>query len=216
MTLRRKPPSAQQAPKAPTRKPKKAVAKPLTGTALMREKFVREYLRDNNGTQAAIRAGYSPRTAKQMGSQLLTRVDISRAVAAQQEKLLKPITDRYLVNAERITRELALLGFSNMGDYGHVDDEGEFRINLANTDRDALAAIHTIKTKRTIRTIGDIDIEETATELRLAPKREALVDLGKVIGLFKDGVDATMQVRFFVQLGTGPTFEPYPDEEQAA
>ena len=43
--------------------------------------FINEYLIDLNATQAAIRAGYSPRTAKQQASRLLTNVDVAAAVA---------------------------------------------------------------------------------------------------------------------------------------
>ena len=42
--------------------------------------FVREYLVDLNATQAAIRAGYSKRTAKSQGQRLLTNVDVQRAI----------------------------------------------------------------------------------------------------------------------------------------
>ena len=38
--------------------------------------FVREYSKDSNATKAAIKAGYSPHTARQQGSRLLTNVDI--------------------------------------------------------------------------------------------------------------------------------------------
>lgn len=44
--------------------------------------FVAEYLIDLNATQAAIRAGYSERTARQQGDRLLTNVDIALAVQA--------------------------------------------------------------------------------------------------------------------------------------
>ena len=46
--------------------------------------FVREYMIDHNGTQAAIRAGYSARTAAMQASRLLTNVNISKAVAKAQ------------------------------------------------------------------------------------------------------------------------------------
>ena len=46
--------------------------------------FVREYLVDLNATQAAIRAGYSERTAYSVGQRLLKNVEIQRAVAAAQ------------------------------------------------------------------------------------------------------------------------------------
>jgi phage terminase small subunit len=50
--------------------------------------FVAEYLKDLNATQAAIRAGYSERTAKQQGQRLLTNVDVAKAVTdAQAERV---------------------------------------------------------------------------------------------------------------------------------
>ena len=44
------------------------------------ERFVAEYLIDLNATQAAIRAGYSVKTAKQAGSENLSKPDIAKAV----------------------------------------------------------------------------------------------------------------------------------------
>lgn len=43
--------------------------------------FVREYLVDLNGTQAAIRAGYSEKTANEQASRLLANVSVREAVA---------------------------------------------------------------------------------------------------------------------------------------
>ena len=45
------------------------------------EAFCREYIIDLNATQAAIRAGYSEKTAKSIGSRLLTNVDIQDFIA---------------------------------------------------------------------------------------------------------------------------------------
>lgn len=47
-------------------------------------RFVEEYLIDLNATQAAIRAGYSERTARQQGQRMLTNVDIAAAITAAQ------------------------------------------------------------------------------------------------------------------------------------
>ena len=44
------------------------------------ERFAREYLLDLNATQAAIRAGYSPKTAYSMGQRLLKNVEVQKAV----------------------------------------------------------------------------------------------------------------------------------------
>lgn len=48
--------------------------------------FIREYLIDLNATQAAIRAGYSPKTARSQGQRLLTNADIQQALEAAQAK----------------------------------------------------------------------------------------------------------------------------------
>jgi phage terminase small subunit len=52
-----------------------------------RARFVEEYLVDLNGTQAAIRAGYSPKTANEQAARLLAKVHISNAVAERQKQL---------------------------------------------------------------------------------------------------------------------------------
>jgi phage terminase small subunit len=51
------------------------------------QRFVEEYLIDLNATQAAIRAGYSDKTACEQGSRLLTNVKVSKAIAEAQKKL---------------------------------------------------------------------------------------------------------------------------------
>jgi phage terminase small subunit len=53
------------------------------------QQFVQEYLLDYNATQAAIRAGYSEKTAKQQGSRLLTYVDVAAAVAELKKERLE-------------------------------------------------------------------------------------------------------------------------------
>lgn len=50
------------------------------------QRFVDEYLIDLNATQAAIRAGYSAKTAQEQGSRLLSNAMIKAAVAAGQQK----------------------------------------------------------------------------------------------------------------------------------
>lgn len=48
--------------------------------------FAEQYLKDFNATQAAIRAGYSPHTAKQQGSRLLTNVDVRARIGELQDE----------------------------------------------------------------------------------------------------------------------------------
>ena len=49
--------------------------------------FVQEYLIDLNATQAAIRAGYSPRTANRTASENLSKPDIKAYIAEQMERI---------------------------------------------------------------------------------------------------------------------------------
>lgn len=51
------------------------------------QRFVDEYLIDRNATQAAIRAGYSARTAEQMGYQLLQKTSVKEAIAKGEAEL---------------------------------------------------------------------------------------------------------------------------------
>ena len=58
----------------------------MAGLRPKQERFVAEYLVDLNATQAAIRAGYSEKTAKAIGSENLTKPDIAKAIEEAQQK----------------------------------------------------------------------------------------------------------------------------------
>lgn len=84
-----------------------ARAAPLTPK---QQRFVQEYLKDHNGTQAAIRTGYSERTAKQQGSGLLTNAHVQAAVRAGQKKVARKnevTVDSLMAELEQ-ARKLAL------------------------------------------------------------------------------------------------------------
>lgn len=51
------------------------------------KRFCDEYLSDCNATQAAIRAGYSPKTAKQIGQENLTKPDLKKYIDEQLEQI---------------------------------------------------------------------------------------------------------------------------------
>lgn len=64
------------------------------------EKFCNEYLIDLNATQAAIRAGYSEKTAQEIGSQNLSKLIISERIAQLREEIKEAteITPEYIIN----------------------------------------------------------------------------------------------------------------------
>jgi phage terminase small subunit len=65
------------------------------------QRFVAEYLIDLNATQAAIRAGYSARTAEQQGHRLLRNAEVTAAVAAARDERAK----RTEITADRVLAE---------------------------------------------------------------------------------------------------------------
>lgn len=56
---------------------------------IKQQKFVAEYVKDLNATQAAIRAGYSENTAKEQGARLLTNANVQTALQTSQDKTAK-------------------------------------------------------------------------------------------------------------------------------
>lgn len=77
---------------------------PLTAK---QQRFVQEYLVDLNATQAAIRAGYSAKTARSIAQENLTKPDIASAIAAAQQKRAL----RVEVTQDRVLQELGRLAF---------------------------------------------------------------------------------------------------------
>jgi hypothetical protein len=89
---------------------KKTTADKAVGLTPKQQRFVQEYLQDHNGTQAAIRTGYSAKTAKQQGSRLLADPRIQAAVRAGQKKVAKKAevtVDSLMAELEQ-ARKLAL------------------------------------------------------------------------------------------------------------
>lgn len=91
-----------------------------TKRELRDERFAREYVIDLNGEQDAIRAGYAPKSAKVTASRLLTKPNVKAIIA----ELAKQQADKLDLKAEKVLRELSLMGFSSMQDYIAIDDGG--------------------------------------------------------------------------------------------
>ena len=72
------------------------------GLTVQQRLFVAEYLKDNNATQAAIRAGYSKKTAYSIGQRLLKKVEIAQAIAQQQ----KASIERTLGSADEVLEKM--------------------------------------------------------------------------------------------------------------
>lgn len=84
----------------------------MPGLTPKQARFVAEYLVDCNATQAAVRAGYSAKTAKVQGSRLLTNAAVRKAVEAKGAKVAAKLE----ITAERIEAELGRYAFAESPD----------------------------------------------------------------------------------------------------
>lgn len=145
------------------------------------KRFCEEYLIDLNATQAAIRAGYSPKSASEIGRQLLEKTGVSREI----QKLMAEQSRRTGVTADRVIRELAKIGFVNAADV--IDDE-DATVRPTASDDDT-ACIQSIKVKTMSSDKGDI----VEREVKLADKTKALELLGRHLGMWNDKITVTQE-----------------------
>lgn len=148
------------------------------------KRFVEEYLIDLNATQACIRAGYSPKNAKQIGSELLdkTRLQIEEALAERSK--------RTGINQDRVIQELARIAFVKITDV--IDADGEIRRDASDDD---LACIESVKIKESDNQFGG----STEREVKLAPKMKALELLGKHMGMWNDKLNVNLNLPVFYE-----------------
>lgn len=151
------------------------------------EMFIAEYLIDLNGTRAAIASGYSAKTAESQASRLLSNVKVAAVIAERQEKRLAKLE----ITAERVLREIALMGFCNMLDYVTIGKDGQADIDFSNLTREQAAAIQEI----TVDTTGGAGDGERRLVLRnkfkLGDKRGSLELLGRHLKLFTDKLEVS-------------------------
>lgn len=149
--------------------------------------FVDEYLIDLNATQAALRAGYSERTAYSQGQRLLKHVEVQQAIQqAQQER-----KQRTQVDADRVLLELSRIAFSDVMEHYEADEFG--RLSLTDTaPSGASAAVASIKRKTRTFTTKEGDTTTThEVEYKVWDKNTALANLGKHLGLFVERHEVT-------------------------
>lgn len=136
-----------------------------------KRRFAEEYLKDLNITQAAIRAGYSPKTAYSSGQRLLKDVEVKALINSRMQKREK----RTEITQDRVLEELAAIGFYDVADYAEVKHGRVILKDTAQIPIEKRAAIAGIKESR------------TGTEVKLSDKLRALELLGRHLGMFDGG-----------------------------
>ncbi len=145
------------------------------------KRFVSEYLIDLNATQAAIRSGYAATAARTLGSRHLSNPEVADAIKAAQAETAA----RLGVTAEKIVREFALLGFSNMLDYIRVQS-GDPVIDMSAITRDQAAAIAEVTSETYVEGRGEDAETVKRTKFKLADKKGSLDSLARHLGMFTD------------------------------
>ena len=144
----------------------------MVGLTPKQRKFVSEYLVDLNATQAAIRAGFSQKTARAQGQRLLTNVYIANAIAAAQKRREK----RTEITQDRVVQELARIAFGNSRSVMSWGPGGLVLRNSNDLNEDEAALVS--------------EVRETTTKdggsmaLKTHDKLKALELLGKHLGMF--------------------------------
>jgi phage terminase small subunit len=149
-------------------------------------RFVDEYLIDLNAKQAAIRAGYSERTAESQGSRLLSHAMVAAEVADRQVER----SQRTGVTQDRVLEELARLAFS---DVRAIFSEGGGLKHPGVLNDGAAAAIGAVEvvTKTIPLGNGEVDVEHTH-KIKMWDKPRALEMLARHLGMFNDKLQVTV------------------------
>jgi phage terminase small subunit len=146
--------------------------------------FVNEYLVDFNATQAAIRAGYSEKTAQAQSSRLLSNVIVSDEIKAH--------LDEKAMSADEVLTRLADMARSDMGDFLDISPMS-FQVDLNKAKELRLTKLIKKVKLHTTTTLSKDGVEtETHTiETELYDAQAALVQLGRYHKLFTDKTDIT-------------------------
>lgn len=160
----------------------------LSGLNAKQRAFCREYLVDRNATQAAIRAGYSERTARTIAAKLLAkdniRAEIARLEAAQNKRLD--------ITADKVKAEIAKIAFVDVS--GFIDSFDGNRLvfkSLGDIPENIRGAIKGIKTNRKpVFADGKVVDYDHEVVVELWSKEKALEMLSKHFNLFEKHQEA--------------------------
>lgn len=158
------------------------------------ERFVREYLIDHNAKAAAKRAEYSPKTAEQIGYELLQKT----SVACKLQQLKAKQAKRLDYSADRVLTELARVALI---DVGKLFDEDGHLLPLKDMPEDARRAISSFE----VETVSPKNGEEFVriSKVKLWSKDRTLEMLGKHHKLFTDVVQHQGELTLRERLAAG-------------
>lgn len=148
-------------------------------------RFVTEYVKDCNATQAAIRAGYSKKTAGQQGEQLLKKPEIRKAVDLRLGKAAEASD----LTVERVLRELSRMAFFDVRKLVNADGSPK---QVQELDDDTAAAIGGLEVLEEFEGSGkDRKFIGYTKKYKIADKNSAIEKAMKHLKLLSDKVELT-------------------------
>jgi phage terminase small subunit len=157
----------------------------MTELTAKQKRFCEEYLIDLNATQAAIRAGYSAKTAHAIGQENLRKPIIEAFIRECQQKQ----SERTQITADMVIQELAKIGFSNITDYLKIEER---EIKLKKKGKGEKIKYNDVTVFRTdqvdkgkMAVVSEIRQTKEGISIKLHDKVKALEDLGKHLGIFE-------------------------------
>jgi phage terminase small subunit len=150
------------------------------------KRFVEEYLLDFNGKWAAIRAGYSPKTAQVQSSRLLSYAKVKEYLDLRSNELSNEIK----LNQLQTLREIKKIALFDSRKFYKEDGSLKNPIELDDYEAAALAGTETIRRSAGKDDDGNLTFE-TVDKIKYADKKSALELLAKIQGLLNDRPELT-------------------------
>lgn len=167
--------------------------------------FVEEYLVDLNATQAAIRAGYSAKTAEQQGPRLLGNVGVKAAIQAGQAAR----SARTEIAADAVLKALANIGFASLADVTDwgvkevaigFDEDGKRvapedigdAVVVRYADAPYVTPINRDELPPDVRSaVAEVGLTKDGFKIKMHDKVAALVQIGRHLGMWKDKLEVS-------------------------
>ncbi len=144
--------------------------------------FCKHYLINLNATDAAIKAGYSKKTATKQGSQLLDKTRHPH-IAEYLEAKMKNRAEKLDITAEKVVTEIAKIAFANSTDFLEISDGNVVIKDLSQIDTTAIAGAEEVYDKDGIR-IG--------VKIKFHDKVKSLDMLMRHLGQYKDKIELSV------------------------
>jgi phage terminase small subunit len=154
--------------------------KKITKRQIRADRFPHEYIIDLNGKKAAIRCGYSPKTAESQASRLLRKDKVANKIKELQDAANR----RAIKTADDWDREIDLVAFFR-GHHDFYQEDGSLK-PIKDLTAEQLTIVQEIEHASTGG--GDKPLIKI-TNLKIYDKMKALEMKGKRLGIYRDGSD---------------------------